>query len=76
MPWDFNSARKLFTSCNACSSLTSNSSAIKVFGLLDGENSVEQIASMVAEEFEVSEEQALQDVNSFLAELKSHGMLV
>ena len=53
-----------------------NPVAIKVFGLLGGEHSTEQIASLVAEEFEVSEEQALQDVNSFLAELKSHGMLV
>jgi hypothetical protein len=52
-----------------------NPVAIKVFGLLDGERSAEQIASQVAEEFEVSEAQALQDVNSFLAELKSHGML-
>jgi hypothetical protein len=52
-----------------------NPVAIKVFGLLDGEHSLEQIASLVAEEFEVSEEQALQDVNGFLDELKSHGML-
>jgi hypothetical protein len=52
-----------------------NPVAIKVFGLLNGEHSTEQIASMVAEEFEVSKEEALKDVNSFLDELKSHGML-
>ena len=52
-----------------------NPVAIKVFGLLDGEHSVEQIASAVVEEFDVSEEQALQDVNAFLAELKTNGML-
>jgi hypothetical protein len=52
-----------------------NPVAIKVFGLLDGEHSPERIAKLVSDEFDVSEEQALQDVNSFLEELKSHGML-
>jgi hypothetical protein len=52
-----------------------NPVAIKVFGLLDGEHSPEQLASLVAEEFDVAEEQALLDVNSFLEELQAHGML-
>jgi hypothetical protein len=52
-----------------------NPVAIKVFGLLDGKHSPEQIAKLVAEEFDVSEEEALRDVNGFLEELESHGML-
>lgn len=52
-----------------------NPVAIKVFGLLDGSHSVEQIAGLVAEEFEVGEEQAVEDVRAFLAELEQHGML-
>ena len=52
-----------------------NPVAIKVFGLLDGEHTPEQMASLVAEEFDVSEEQALEDVNGFVEELKAHGML-
>jgi hypothetical protein len=52
-----------------------NPVAIKVFGLLDGQHSPEQLAGLVAEEFDVTEEQALQDIESFLEELRSHGML-
>ena len=52
-----------------------NPVAIKVFGLLDGEHSPEQIAKAVVEEYEVSEEEALRDVKSFIEELESHGML-
>jgi hypothetical protein len=52
-----------------------NPVAIKVFGLLDGEHSPEQIAKAVVEEYEVTEEEALRDVNSFIGELESHGMM-
>jgi hypothetical protein len=52
-----------------------NPVAIKVFGLLDGEHSPEEIAKAVVEEYDVSEDEALRDVNSFIGELKSHGML-
>jgi hypothetical protein len=52
-----------------------NPVAIKVFGLLDGEHSQEQIAQAVVEEYEVSEEEALRDVKSFIEELRCHGML-
>jgi hypothetical protein len=52
-----------------------NPVAIKVFDLLDGRHSAEQIAGKVCEEFEVGEEQALADVRSFIDELESHGML-
>ncbi len=52
-----------------------NPVAIKVFGLLDGSHSVDQIARLVTEEFDVGEEQALEDIRAFLAELDQHGML-
>jgi hypothetical protein len=52
-----------------------NPVGIKVFGLLDGEHSPEQIAEAVVAEFEVSEEDALRDVKSFIEELESNGML-
>ena len=52
-----------------------NPVAIKVFSLLDGKHSVEQIVSKVREEFDVSEQEALRDVSGFIEELKSHGML-
>ena len=53
-----------------------NPVGIKVFGLLDGKHSPERIATLVAEEFEVSEAQAIEDVNSFVEQLRTNGMLV
>ena len=52
-----------------------NPVAIKVFGLLDGQHSVEEIAQLVTAEFEVDHEQAISDIRRFLDELERHGML-
>ena len=52
-----------------------NPVAITVFSLLDGEHSPEEIARRVVDEFEITEEQALADINAFVAELAEHGML-
>ena len=52
-----------------------NPVGIMVFGLLDGRHSTEQIAAMVAEEFDVTPEQAAEDVRAFLDQLEAHGML-
>lgn len=52
-----------------------NPVAIKVFGLLDGRHSLDEIARLVTEEFEVGEDQALQDIRAFLTELDRNGML-
>ena len=52
-----------------------NPVAIRVFELLDGDHSSDQIVATVTDEFEVSAEQATSDVAAFLAELESSGML-
>jgi len=52
-----------------------NPTGIAVFRLLDGNHTVGEIARAVAAEFEVTEEQALADVEEFLGELDRHGML-
>ena len=52
-----------------------NPVAIKVFSLMDGEHSLEDIARQVTEEFDVTEEDALRDIRDFLGELDRHGML-
>ena len=52
-----------------------NPVAIKVFGLLDGRHSLEEIARLVCEEYEVGREQAEADVRAFVADLEAHGML-
>lgn len=53
-----------------------NPAGIKIFSMLDGEHTREEIARAVCEEFEVSEENALRDVNSFVDDLGRHGMLM
>jgi hypothetical protein len=53
-----------------------NPAGIKIYALLNGEHTPEQIAAEVATEFEVPAAQALEDVELFLRELSEHGMLV
>jgi hypothetical protein len=52
-----------------------NPAAIKIFSLLDGEHSPEEIAGEITKEYDVQESQALADVRAFVAELAEHGML-
>ncbi len=47
----------------------------QVYSLLDGSRTVEEIVAAVTAEFDVSEEQAAQDVRLFLGELAANGML-
>jgi len=53
-----------------------NPVAIRVFGLLDGSRTVEEIVAVVLDEFDVAPEVARADLESFLAQLDRHGMLV
>ena len=52
-----------------------NPVGIKIFSMLDGTRTPEEIAAVVATEFEVSAEEALRDVQGFLEELAGQGML-
>jgi hypothetical protein len=52
-----------------------NPVGVKVFSLLDGKNSVEDIVAAVTAEFDVPANAARQDVRAFLGELAKHGML-
>ena len=47
----------------------------RIFTLLDGEHSLEQIVQSIVDEFEVGPEQADSDVRAFLGDLEKHGML-
>jgi hypothetical protein len=53
-----------------------NPVGIKVFSMLDGTHSEEQIVEAVADEFEVAVDQAAEDVRAFLGELRRNGMVV
>jgi hypothetical protein len=52
-----------------------NPVAIKVFSMLDGSHSVEAIVAAVTDEFDVNDEQAATDVQTFLGELNANGLL-
>jgi hypothetical protein len=52
-----------------------NPVGIRIFGLLDGSHSVEEIAGLVAAEYDVAEPEAQADVSAFVGELAAHGML-
>lgn len=52
-----------------------NPSAITIFGLLDGEHSVQDIAEALTREYDVALEAAIADVQAFVGELAEHGML-
>jgi hypothetical protein len=47
----------------------------KVYSMLDGTHTVDEIIAAVVEEFDVNEADARRDVEGFLAELDSQGML-
>ena len=47
----------------------------RIFELLDGTRSEEQIVAVILEEFEVDEDQARKDVKAFLDELRERKML-
>jgi len=47
----------------------------RVWELIDGSRTAEEMARIIAEEYDVSLEQATGDVSEFLGELKSNGML-
>jgi hypothetical protein len=47
----------------------------RIYSMLDGSHSIEAIVEMVVSEFEVVDEQARVDVESFLAELSADGLL-
>lgn len=52
-----------------------NPVGIAIYPLLDGSHSKEEIAARIAEEFEVSLDEARNDLEAFLEELNEHGML-
>ena len=52
-----------------------NPVGIRIFGLLDGAHSVEEIAGVIAAEYDVAPAEAQEDVRAFVGELEAHGML-
>lgn len=52
-----------------------NPVGITVFGLLDGTRTISEITAQIVEEFAVTDEQARGEVEEFVAELGTHGML-
>ena len=52
-----------------------NPVGIKIFALLDGEHSRDQIVEAVVAEFDVDAPQAAKELDVFLAELAAEGML-
>ena len=52
-----------------------NDAGARIFELLDGRHSVQEIATTVSEEFDVGLDQARQDVLEFLRELQANQML-
>ncbi len=52
-----------------------NHVGVRIYSLLDGSRTVEEIVGTVTAEFDVSAETAREDVRGFLGELAAHGML-
>jgi hypothetical protein len=47
----------------------------RIWELMDGESSVDQISQKICKEYEVKEKDALNDISDFLAQLSTNGML-
>src|SRR5213594_2136211 len=52
-----------------------NSTGTRIWDLIDGQRTEDDIARVIAEEYDVTLATALEDVTSFLADLRSNGML-
>ena len=52
-----------------------NATGSRIWELIDGNRSSDVIAGIIADEYDVSPEQAMNDVLSFLEDLKMNGML-
>jgi hypothetical protein len=52
-----------------------NPVAVRIYALLDGSRTVDDIAHALADEYEVTAEQAAADVRAFVDELRRNGML-
>ena len=52
-----------------------NGVGTRVWSLIDGQRSAGDIAHLLAEEYETSYEEALSDLETFLGDLKSQGLL-
>lgn len=52
-----------------------NSTGSRIWELIDGQRSRDDIAGIIADEYDVSREEAQRDVGAFLDELKDNGML-
>ena len=52
-----------------------NGTGTRIWELIDGTRSVDDIARAVSEEYEVTFEEALDDVTTFVNDLRTHGML-
>ena len=53
-----------------------NAVGTRIWDLIDGVNTAGDIARIVAEEYDVTYEEAMKDVSSFLSDLEANGMLV
>jgi len=47
----------------------------KVYSMIDGKHTVDEIVAAVVDDFDIDADQARQDVETFLKELQEHGML-
>jgi hypothetical protein len=52
-----------------------NEVGTRVWELIDGTRTVDDMARLIADEYEVSIETALKDVNDFIHDLRANGML-
>lgn len=52
-----------------------NDIGAEVFNMLDGTNSVEEIASKIAKDYDASYETVLADVNNFIEKMRAQGLI-
>ena len=52
-----------------------NSTGTRIWDLIDGNRTIDEMVRIVAEEYEVSEEQARYDIGEFIRDLTANGML-
>lgn len=52
-----------------------NGTGTRIWDLIDGQRTLDEIAAVIAEEYDVDHERSRSDVEDFLSDLKANGML-
>ena len=75
LPWQILDGQSIILATEQKAAHELNEVGTHIWHMLDGENSTDSIAASICSEFEVSPQMAKADLNEFVTEMRSNGLL-